>query len=464
MNRRNFAKTAMLITIFVGAATNLVRADRLQLQEKLGREVSIQLNNVTITEALEKIGQKAGVKFILSDEAIWRLPYGEATRLSVSLNGPLADSMTEMLNAFFMRYAVGDEEITIYPKPELEHILGKASTRQLELLRDIYTKPIKTYFVGDVQKTINKALGQEVMVLVAREHDLNRFFGSVLPGLIWKDDKKKYEPNEAGKQCELAAPITVRQLLDQAASLYQPPFRWYISEAGLQNEIPQIKMVDYQAFNEVQLGQKVDVLYKNERAEIILQNLVKRIDAELDVMDEEPSWRDEKISVDMQNITLGQAIRNVVSAVNGKYGILTDRRPTQIQLYGLKGSKKTDDGKEGRIIGRVDSGTGGCGYAGKISIPMDDGRYFIEFMLQECDMPEQLKALRAEKMKEILGEWPAPAKKKEPSVSRSDANAVQGPKEEKSPAEPSHRRQRQIRRASPPIENEEKTPAEPSTK
>ena len=46
---------------------------------------------------------------------------------------------------------------------------------------------------------------------------------------------------------------------------------------------------------------------------------------------------------------------------------------------------------------KVESG----GYVGKISIPMDDGKYFIEFMLREGDLNDELKKLRCEKMEEI---------------------------------------------------------------
>jgi len=431
MSGRNLAKTVLLVTILAGAATDLVQADKLQLQEKLSREVSIQLSNVTIAEALAKIGQKAGVKFVLSDEAVWRLPYGEATRLSVSLNGPLADSMTEMLNAFFMRYAVGDEEITIYPKPELEHILGKASAKQLELLKDIYTKPIKTYIVGNAQGAITKALGQGVTVIPFREYFWDDYLGLFRA-------KGHIEPNEAGRECELATPITVRQILDQHAATHD--LGWYLSDSGLPNEIPQIEMVGKQTFRDAQLDQVVDVSYKDERAEVIIQKLAKRTGLPLIMAKNDPSWLDGKISVEMQNIRLRQALQNIVSMVDGKIEFSV-RGQSNDGIF-IMGPHHIvphpvlipDDDKEGRIIGRVDSGAGGCGYVGKISIPMDDGRYFIEFMLQECDMPEQLKALRAEKMKEILGEWPVPAKKKEPSASRSDANAVQGPSEGKSPA------------------------------
>ncbi len=140
MSAKSFRKMVVLAVALVCVSAGYVRADKAALQEKLSKDVKIQLKDVTIVEALEGIGKKAGVKFVLSDEAVWKLPQGEATRLSVALDGPLAESMTEMLNAFFMRYAVGDEEITIYPRPELEHILGRPTAKQLHLLREIYTE------------------------------------------------------------------------------------------------------------------------------------------------------------------------------------------------------------------------------------------------------------------------------------------------------------------------------------
>ncbi len=137
MNTKRFRKMVVLAVALVCISAGYVRADKLGLQEKLSKDVKIQLKDVTIAEALEKIGEKAGVTLVLSDEAAWKLPQGAATRLSVVLSGPLAESMTEMLNAFFMRYAVGHEEITIYPRPELEHILGRPTVGQLEVLKAI---------------------------------------------------------------------------------------------------------------------------------------------------------------------------------------------------------------------------------------------------------------------------------------------------------------------------------------
>ena len=56
----------------------------------------------------------------------------------------------------------------------------------------------------------------------------------------------------------------------------------------------------------------------------------------------------------------------------------------------------------------------GGGYVGKISIPMDGGRYFIEFMLRESDLTDELRQLRQQRIRQILEELSksAPAEKK----------------------------------------------------
>jgi hypothetical protein len=72
--------------------------------------------------------------------------------------------MTQMLNEFFMRYAVGQSEITIYPRPELDHIIGRPSARQLGLLKALYTKPIRRYITDNVSATVNTALEQDVFI------------------------------------------------------------------------------------------------------------------------------------------------------------------------------------------------------------------------------------------------------------------------------------------------------------
>jgi len=421
MSAKSFRKVIVLSVFLVCTSAYLAQADKLQLREKLSKEVKIKLKDVTIAEALEKIGQKAGVKIVLSDEAVWKLPFGEATRLSVTLDGPLAESMKEMFNAFFMRYAVGDEEITIYPRPELEHILGRPTTKQLKLLAALYTNPIRVYFLDDVQESINAALGQQVLIspiqVQAQINDLLRqlvgedpiygekpiyYAGKVVRTVIKK--VREREPNEPQPtHFDLPTPVTLVQLFSQVTSGREPKYtRWYISGMELANQVPEIRVVDERDFRQAKLDQIVDISFKDERADTIIQRLANWTGMELIVHKEDPSWLEEEISVDMQNTKLGQAILNIVGVVDGQVSI--DVVDNQIVVRGpIPRRIPAAQRRTSRSRGSSDK-AGSDGYVGKISIPMEGGKYYIEFMLRESDLTEELKKLRAEKMKEVLGE------------------------------------------------------------
>jgi len=411
MNVKNLVRTLLVVVALVGISTGYVQADKLQLQKKLSQDVEIRLNNVNIADAMEKIGQKAGVKFVLSDEAAWKLPQGEATRLSVALAGPLAESMTEMLNVFFMRYAAGDEEITIYPRPELEHILGRPTTKQLELLKAIHTRPIKTYSVDEVQTTINEALGQEVLILPIHVHaQLNNF----LRQLAGKDPiyeqigrrrtptrsvmkPPQPEPTEPEPtQYFLPTPITLVQLLSQVLVVDEPTHtRWYISGMDFPGQSPEIRVVNSGTFGELRRNQMIDITYRGERSDKILQSLANRAGIQLYV--EPPSHLHEhKLSVNMQNVPILQAMTAIADMVGASYSF----RGTSIEIKGHAKSRPVP--KPSRTISKA----AGEGYVGKISIPMDGGKYYIEFMLRESDLTEELKKLRAEKMEQVLGKSP----------------------------------------------------------
>lgn len=415
MNVKNLVRTLLVVVAVTGVSASYVRADKLQLQKKLSQDVEIRLNNVTIAEALEKIGQQAEVKFALSDEAAWKLPQGEATRLSVALAGPLAESMTEMLNEFFMRYAVGDEEITIYPRPELEHILGRPTTRQLELLKGVHTRPITEYFVDEVQTTINEALGEEVLILPIHVHaQLNNF----LRQLAGKDPiyeqigrrrtptrsaikPPQPEPNEPEPtKYELPTPVTLVQLLSQVMIEDEPIHtRWYISGMDFPGQSPEIRVVNSNTYGNLRRNQMIDITYRDEQVDKILQSLANRSGTQLYVSGR--SYLHEyKLSVNMQNVPIAQAMTAIARMVGASCEFNSSRGYVEINGPGPKLSPTTPRPD------KTTTRTAGEGYVGKISIPMEDGRYYIEFMLREKDLTEELKKLKAEKMEQVLGKSP----------------------------------------------------------
>jgi hypothetical protein len=371
-------KILVLAVTLIGLSVDYACADKLQLEHKLSKPVSIELTDVTIAEALEKIGQEADLKIGLSDEAIWRLPQGKATRLSVTLDGPLAESMAEMLKAFFMRYAVGDEQITIYPRPELEHVLGRPTTKQIELLKRMYTMvlAVSAGSPGEILKGMISECFHAVILPVERYSDLSAVVTQLAEGI------------PEGKS---SPAVTLPQLLDS----FGPA--WYVSGPDFPNQPAQIWIVSESDFREAKLDQIVDISFKDEAAEAIIRRLASWTGMELFVDKRDPSWLGEKISVDMQNVKLGQALRNVVSTVDGAVTIHVESNG--ISVLGPLHTK----------IPPPPKAAGSGEYVGKISIPMDGGRYYIEFMLRESDLTDQLKKLRAEKIREVLRESAKPA-------------------------------------------------------
>jgi len=387
MSAKSFTRIVIVAVavgfVFAGPA----RADKKQLQEKLNKDLSIELDDVTIAEALEIIGQEAKLKIALSDEAVWELPEGENTRLSVKLQGRLSDSLTEMLSAFFMRYAVGDEQITIYPRPELEHIIGRPDTRQLELLKKIYTMRIE-FAQGFSQEFVNSFIGKSMGVSFLPYNIPNQIY------IILKtseDDKG-------------TSPTTLAVLLEQiGADLHRP--HWYISGTDLPNEVLMIKMVSEEDFRQAKLDQIIDISFADERADVILRRLAEWAGMELSINTKSPSWLKRKISVKMQDVTLKQALQNIVSTVYCSFSIST--RNNSVDVRGPMHLQKTAVPRKAQESAVKDNG-----YVGKISIPMDGGKYFLEFMLRQSDLTEELKNLREEKIKEVIQKTASQRKRK----------------------------------------------------
>jgi len=344
----------------------------------------------------------------LSDEATWKLPQGEATRLSVMMQGPLAESTTEMLNAFFMRYAVGDEEITIYPRPELGHILGRPTTKQLQLLKAIYTRPIRRYFVDKVQTSINEALGSEVLVSPISVHPqldnlLRQLVGKSLIHAQNRNRRRvprpptKQPPSAEPTEYDLPTPVTLVQLLSQVAIDRHGPQQtiWYIAGMDFPGQNPEIRVLERSMFAGLKLNQKVDISYKEVGLDKILQDLASRAGVRL-VVASGSYLNEHTLSASMQNVTIEQAVRSIADMVGAECHV----EGNGIQIAVLSKRRGTPTSKSGTSStpGKADSE----GYVGKISIPMDGGAYYIEFMLREKDLTDELRKLWQEKLKSVL--------------------------------------------------------------
>jgi hypothetical protein len=278
------------------------------------------------------------------------------------------------------------------------------------------------YIRDDVQQTINAALGQKLLIapigVLAELNNLLRQLAGIEPIYAQGYDPRRRtpptgmmkargsEPNEPEPvEFVLPTPVTVVQLLSQVAitrSLSET--RWYVSGMDFPGQRPEVRVVSSYEFTELKLDQTIDVSYKDESLDRILRDLANRAGLSLVVRPGGASLSAYKVSASLQNAKIQQAIGSVADMAGAAYEL----RPTDglLEVYRLDRPSQTGERKS------TDKATGD-GYVGKISIPMEDGKYFLEFMLRQSDLPKELSTLRDETVRDVLREMVRDAKLKE---------------------------------------------------
>jgi hypothetical protein len=392
-------KMTVLALVGLGIWVGNVRADNAQLNDKLRQDLAIKLEDVTIAQALDQIGQKAGVKIALSPEAVWKLPEGEQTRLSVTLEGRLAESLEKMLNSFFLRYAVGPESLTIYPRPELKHIIGRPTAAELNLLRNIYSNAVwaststKGISDGFVQQVLNGLAKESVTIMPPNEMNTTR---AVMYAMMTKSTSSSGSPHDPNTARKERAPLTIAALMEGIEQAYKPPKTWYIEGATFPRQVSEIRIVSQEEFWQAHLDQTVDVSFTNETGEAIVTRLAAWADLSLRFPgDGVPAALDRPITVEVQNAKLIDILDKALSTLSVNRTINISEGAVELTVP--PAAMAHDAARRPRP-----EVTPGEGYIGKISIPMEGGRYFIEFMLRESDLPEPLRKLRQEAMSQVI--------------------------------------------------------------
>lgn len=405
-NRMQLILVSFLVILLGGSAL----ADNAALQEKLKRKVTMELEDVTIAKALEQIGIKAGITIELSEEAIWELPQGTQTQLSVTLEGQLDQSLEQMLNAFFMRYAVGNDAVVIYPRPELKHIMGRPTPETLRLLRNIYTNG--TLIQGDPkaveqmsQAAVNQMAGQDVSVFPL---DMARGIARVMEQMVGTSHD--------------GAKVFLASILDEVVeSVSRGSDRWIVCAPEWPNQIPQIKIISHQDYNKMMRDRFIDLSFEEEAGLTILRHLAGIADVKLDFAEDDRTWLERTISIEALNVKVDEALHQVTNALGGELRTVSSspegvhyivhKKPTPssevratrarteaVARARAAAPRHTGDGNTASAASTVSSDQ----YVGKISIPMEGGKYFIEYMLRESDLTDELRRLRAERIRQVL--------------------------------------------------------------
>ena len=406
--KQNIRTMLIFIAVVLAIGVAPAHADRDMLQEALAQDVAIKLTDVTMVEALREIGAQAGIEIELSDEAIWKLPAGAQTRLSVELSGPLAGSLEQMLSEFFLRYAVGSDSVVIYPRPELRRILGRPTPRLLKLLKNIYNNKLSlngtAHLTQLTQIAINTLADEEVMLLPVTEFDNVAW---VVRNIV------EHGPSGATASSETprTTPVTLATILDETVG--DRSMTWYISESEFPGQPAQIHIESRLDRGKALFGQIVDVSFENEEGLTVLRKLAAMANIKLQIVGEGSLRVDgllRRISLDALNVTVREALNRVTNALGASVGSVNFESATYEVVPPPTRSGVTASFQPSAEPGESGSFTPAAtpasddDYVGKISIPMGEGpsRYYIEFMLRERDLPDGLRRLRAEKIREIF--------------------------------------------------------------
>ncbi len=430
--RRNICNTLIVMLVVVASLSALGQADSSALKDRLGRELAVELTDVTIAEALSQIGEQAGVPFELSDEAVWKLPEGRETRLSMTLEGQLAQGLEQVLDEFFLRYAVGSESVVIYPRPELQHILGRPTPRLLRLLKNIYTNQM--WLSGGIrsrsftQAVINQLADEPVAVV-----PLNEFENAVSVLAIFAE--RTEASGTSGSSTVSKTPVTLAAILEETVG-GRDSVVWSIAAPEFPDQPAQIRIVSRLDYSKALLGQIVDVSLHEEEGLTVLRKLTTLANFDLEIVGENRPWADDSwlhrtITLEALNVTVREALNQVTRALGGQVGTVnyergsyevvgphtpaegdssaTPARASGIPYYYIidDAARRSRTPASGGAASPASTGSSADDYVGKISIPMGEGdnRYYIEFMLRERDLPEELRRLRAEKIKEIFASF-----------------------------------------------------------
>jgi len=186
----------------------------------------------------------------------------------------------------------------------------------------------------------------------------------------------------------------------------RPEKTWYIQGPEFPRQVSEIWIVPREEFWQAHLDQMVDLSCENEEGETILRQLAVWADLDLTISTPLTEELDRRITLQVQNVKLREALEKVLSTLGIAWNC--NISTGTISLQGLSRRPERPPGTPENKAS-VEIASAGD-YVGKISIPMDGGKYFIEFMLRESDLTEELRRLRQEKVREIIEQLSKAAK------------------------------------------------------
>lgn len=190
------SRLAAVVAVALAAlAATAMGQDVASLQQALDRPVNISIPDAPIGEVFSRLTAATGVKFVLDPDTLESLPYGDQTRLAVTLkNVTLRNALTPMLSPQALQWAVDGGAVRVLPSEGLYRMCRRATYDELKTLGIMYSDKFQpSTEAGSVVDQLRKATGNKQLdVLFHVEADKQALLAKAdraLPGtaVAWLD-------------------------------------------------------------------------------------------------------------------------------------------------------------------------------------------------------------------------------------------------------------------------------------
>lgn len=274
------------------ASPAVAQRGAVSLQQALDKPVNLTIADAVIGDVFKKLTEATGVKFVITDDALDYLPYGDQTRLAVKLeNITLRRALTPMLAPQSLQWTIEEDAVRIVPTEALYRMGRRAGYDELKVLGVMHREVLQpTEKGGDVLAQLRKA---------AEDKELKIAFHPAA-------DKEA-----AFKRAERALPGTAAQWLDMLC--HGQAWTWYL--VG-----DEIVIVDKARQIARQLQKQVSLRYQGAKLTDVLDDLARkgRLQLEMDpgVLSLLPTDMQNSFNLIMSDASISQALQ-MISGVTG---------------------------------------------------------------------------------------------------------------------------------------------------
>ncbi len=158
--RKNTVILALILSLSLAAGA--ADSKPIGVQEALDKPVKLKLTDARVADVLARLVDETGAKFVLDERTYEYLPYGDQTKLNVTLDGyTLREALTPLLIRQGLTWSVQGNAIRIGPSDTLFRMNRRATFEELTVLGKLHTAKIeKPKTGGSVIDQLRKVTGR----------------------------------------------------------------------------------------------------------------------------------------------------------------------------------------------------------------------------------------------------------------------------------------------------------------